>query len=140
MGAVIMESAILFVGHGSRDAEGTEEFQRLVDHFRQGEPCRIIECGFLEFATPVIGESIAACVRRGAKKIAVLPGMLMAAGHAKNDIPSEIHDARARYPGVDFHYGRHLHLHAKVIELCRLRLEEAEGQAPPRDREDTLLL
>lgn len=135
-----MESAILFVGHGSRDAEGTEEFQRLVDLFRRDEPERIVECGFLEFAKPVIGEGIAACVRRGAKTIAVLPGMLMAAGHAKNDIPSEIHEARLQYPGVAFHYGRHLHLHSKIIDLCRLRLEEAEGGAPVRDRRDTLLL
>ncbi len=85
---------------------------------------------------------------RGADTITVLPGMLMAAGHAKNDIPSEIHEARHRYPNVRFHYGRHLHLHAKVIELCRIRLEEAEGQAtasrererPEIARKDTVLL
>lgn len=140
MADLSMDSAILFVGHGSRDAEGTDEFLRLVEVFQNDEPERIVECGFLEFAKPVIGEGIAACVRRGAKKIAVLPGMLMAAGHAKNDIPSEIHEARRQYPGVAFHYGRHLHLHAKIIELCRLRLEEAERAAPPRDRSDTLLL
>lgn len=135
-----MQPAILFVGHGSRDPEGTQEFLRLVDVFRREEPARIVECGFLEFAKPVIGESIAACVERGARSIAVLPGMLLAAGHAKNDIPSEIHDARLRYPNVDFHYGRHLHLHAKIIELCRLRIEEAESRARPHDRCDTLVM
>ncbi len=135
-----MEPAICFVGHGSRDSEGTEEFDRLVDLFRREEPKRIVEYGFLEFAKPVIGDSIAACVERGARTIVVLPGMLMAAGHAKNDIPSEIHEARLRHPKVDFHYGRHLHLHAKIIELCRLRIEEAESRARPHDRGDTLLL
>jgi sirohydrochlorin cobaltochelatase len=135
-----MQPAILFVGHGSRDPEATQEFQHLVAQFRAAEPERIVECGFLEFATPVIGDGIAACVRRGAKTIAVLPGMLMAAGHAKNDIPSEIHDARQMYPNVDFHYGRHLHLHPKVLHLCQLRIEEAEKQARPFERSDTLLL
>jgi sirohydrochlorin cobaltochelatase len=135
-----MASAILFVGHGSRDPDGTEEFQRLVEHFRRDEPARIVEAGFLEFAKPVIGAAIATCVERGAKNITVLPGMLMAAGHAKNDIPSEIHDARLLYPKVDFHYGRHLHLHAKIIELSRLRIEEAESRARPHDRRDTLLM
>ena len=62
---------------------------------------------------------MARCVERGAQTITVLPGMLMAAGHAKNDIPSEIHEARRRYPDVQFHYGRHLHLHSKIIDLCR---------------------
>jgi sirohydrochlorin cobaltochelatase len=94
----------------------------------------------LEFARPVITEGLERCVARGAQTIAVLPGMLMAAGHAKNDIPSEIHEARRRYPQVHFHYGRHLHLHAKIIELCRIRLEEAEQAAKTVDRKDTLLL
>jgi len=65
----------------------------------------------------------------------------MAAGHAKkNDIPSEIHEARRRYPGVAFHYGRHLHLHANVLRLCELRIEEAEHDGRSIDRGDTLLL
>ncbi len=135
-----MKPAVLFVGHGSRDAEGTAEFLRIVDLFRARDPERIVECGFLEFARPVIGEGVARCVERGARTVAVLPGMLMAAGHAKNDIPSEIHEARRRYPEVQFHYGRHLHLHPNIIELCRQRVEEAERVAGPADRKDTLLL
>jgi sirohydrochlorin cobaltochelatase len=133
-----MKPAILFVGHGSRDPEGTREFLRLVDLFRAQEPSRIVECGFLEFARPVLGEGIDRCVQRGARTIVVLPGMLMAAGHAKNDIPSEIHEARHRYPDVEFHYGRHLHLHSKIIQLCRLRIEEAVAGAG--EWKDTLLL
>lgn len=132
--------AILLVGHGSRDMEGTEEFLQLVDKFRAHEPERIVECGFLEFARPILEDGIAACVGRGARSIAVVPGMLMAAGHAKNDIPSEIHDARRRYPAIQFNYGRHLHLHAKILELCKLRIEEAEQIAEGPKRPDTLLL
>lgn len=135
-----MKPAVLFVGHGSRDAEGTQEFLRIVDLFRARDPERVVECGFLEFARPVIHEGVARCVERGARTVAVLPGMLMAAGHAKNDIPSEIHEARRRYPAVEFHYGRHLHLHPNVIDLCRLRIEETERAAGPVDRTDTLLL
>ncbi len=133
-----MEPAICFVGHGSRDQEGTAEFLQLVDLFRGQQPARIVESGFLEFATPLIVEGIDRCVARGAKTIAVLPGMLMAAGHAKNDIPSEIHEARQRHPEIDFHYGRHLHLHANIIELCRVRLEETDHDHI--NRGDTVLL
>ena len=135
-----MEPAILIVGHGSRDGEGTDEFLRLVELFGAQDPTRIVECGFLEFAQPVIQEGVDRCVTRGAQVITVLPGMLMAAGHAKNDIPSEMHEAHQRYPQVAFHYGRHLHLHAKIIELCRLKIEAAEQEARPHDRQDTLLL
>jgi sirohydrochlorin cobaltochelatase len=135
-----MQPALLLAGHGSRDPEGTREFLRLVELLRDHDPKRVIEGGFLEFARPIITEAIDRCVARGASTIAVLPGMLMAAGHAKNDIPSEIHEAQRRYPGVRFHYGRHLHLHPKIIELCRIRLEETEGATKRMDRKDTLLL
>jgi sirohydrochlorin cobaltochelatase len=135
-----MREAILFVGHGSRDQEGTEEFKRLVAAYRERQPERIVEYGFLEFAKPILEEGIARCVERGARDITVLPGMLMAAGHAKNDIPSEIHDARRRYPDVQFRYGRHLHIHSKIIQLCEKRIAEAERAAPPHARNDTLLL
>jgi sirohydrochlorin cobaltochelatase len=135
-----MQPALFLAGHGSRDPEGTQEFLRLVDMLRARQPGRIVECGFLEFAQPVIADGIERCVERGAKAIAVLPGMLMAAGHVKNDIPSEIHEARRRFPNVDFHYGRHLHLHGRIVELCGARLEEAERGAKLVDRKDTLLL
>jgi sirohydrochlorin cobaltochelatase len=135
-----MKPAVLFVGHGSRDAEGTQEFCHLVDQFRSVDPERIVEHGFLEFARPVITDAVDRCVARGARTVAVLPGMLMAAGHAKNDIPSEIHEARHKYPDVRFHYGRHLHLHAKILQLCRLRIEQTLATARPIERKDTLLL
>jgi sirohydrochlorin cobaltochelatase len=135
-----MKPAVLFVGHGSRDPEGTQEFLNIVDLFRAHDPERVVECGFLEFARPVIGDGVRRCVERGARTVAVLPGMLMAAGHAKNDIPSEIHEARRLHPDVSFHYGRHLHLHPNIVQLCRLRIEEAERAAAPAERNDTLLL
>ena len=77
---------------------GHRSFSTSSIFFRAKEPDRVVECGFLEFARPVIAEGIERCVASGARTIAVLPGMLMAAGHAKNDIPSEIHEARRRYP------------------------------------------
>lgn len=135
-----MKPAILIAGHGSRDIEGTAEFHQLVELFAHRDPSRIVECGFLEFAKPVIQEGIDRCVERGANMVTVLPGMLMAAGHAKNDMPSEVHEARKRYPNIAFHYGRHLHLHANIIQLCTMKIAEVESSAAPMERQDTLLL
>lgn len=135
-----MKPAILIAGHGSRDVEGTAEFHRVVELFAHRDPARIVECGFLEFAKPIIQEGVDRCVERGASVVTVLPGMLMAAGHAKNDIPSEVHEARKRHPKIAFHYGRHLHLHANIVQLCTLKIAAAEASAAPIDRQDTLLL
>jgi sirohydrochlorin ferrochelatase len=134
------QSATLIVGHGSQDPEGTQEFLRLVELFHQHDPGQIVECGFLEFAQPTIQEGLDRCVERGADSLVVLPGVLMAAGHAKNDIPSEVQAARRRHPGIIIHQGRHFHLHPKILQLCTMKIEAAENQAAALERQETLLL
>jgi sirohydrochlorin ferrochelatase len=133
-------SATLIIGHGSQDPEGTQEFLRLVELFHQHDPAQIVECGFLEFAQPTIQEGLDRCVERGAGSLVVLPGVLMAAGHAKNDIPSEVQAARRRHPGIIIHQGRHFHLHPKILQLCTMKIEAAENQAAALERQETLLL
>lgn len=135
-----MKPAVVIIGHGSRDPEGNREFRQLVELFRAHDPEQIVECGFLEFSQPLIQEGIDRCVARGAHVITLLPGMLMAAGHIKRDIPQEIQEAQRRYPEVTFYYGRHLHLHPKIIELCKVRITEATQKTSTDDRKDTLLL
>jgi sirohydrochlorin ferrochelatase len=132
--------ATLIVGHGSQDPEGIREFLQLVELFQQHDSTQIVESGFLEFARPTIQEGLDRCVERGASSIVVLPGVLMAAGHAKNDIPSEVQAARRRHPGIVIHQGRHFHLHPKILQLCAMKIEAAEAEAGPLERKDTLLL
>ena len=132
--------ATLIVGHGSQDPAGIQQFLQLVALFQQHDPAQIVECGFLEFARPTIQQGLDRCVERGAQSIVVLPGVLMAAGHAKNDIPSEVQAARRRHSGIVIHQGRHFHLHPKILQLCTMKIEAAENQAAPLERKDTLLL
>jgi sirohydrochlorin cobaltochelatase len=136
----LMNPALLIAGHGSRDPEGVAEFLDLARHFRASRPEMEVEIAFLEFARPTIQEGIDRLAARGAETIVVLPGVLMAAGHAKNDMASEVRRARERYPRVDLRMGRALDVDPRLLQLCRLRYQEAlAGRAPP-DPADTLLL
>lgn len=136
--------AILFVGHGSRDVDAVEEFYQLAEHFRQRFPDRLVETGFLEFVRPIISEGVEKLVKKGAKHIYAIPGMLMAGGHAKNDIPSELNALQKEY-GVKIEYGAELGVDAKMIQAASARIEQAEEEMKQRiqgeyKREDTLLL
>ena len=81
---------IVIAGHGSRDPEGVREFERLVQLVQERARGRRVNHGFLEFARPNIDEAIRANIAAGARQIAVVPGVLLAATHAKNDLPSEV--------------------------------------------------
>jgi sirohydrochlorin ferrochelatase len=95
---------------------------------------------FLEFARPTIQEGIDRLVAQGAATVVVLPGVLLAAGHAKNDMASEVRLARQRHPHVAFHMGRALDVDARLLQLCRLRYREALAGRPEVSPEETLLL
>jgi sirohydrochlorin cobaltochelatase len=134
-----MTEALLIAGHGSRDPDGIAEFLELARHFRAHRPGLPVELAFLEFARPTIQEGVDRLVQGGADVVTVLPGVLMAAGHAKNDMASEVRLARQRYPHVTIHMGRALDVEPRLLRLCRLRYEEALA-GRPADPADTLLL
>jgi sirohydrochlorin cobaltochelatase len=64
----------------------------------------------------------------------------MAAGHAKNDMASEVRRARERYPHIDIRMGATLDVDAELLQLCRQRYQEALADRPAIDPCDTLLL
>jgi sirohydrochlorin cobaltochelatase len=135
-----MDHALLIAGHGSRDAGGVAEFLDLARALRDQRPGLPVELAFLEFARPTIQEGIDLLVERGAATVVVLPGVLMAAGHAKNDMASEVRRARQRYPHVTFHMGRALDVDARLLQLCRIRYQEALALRAEATPEETLLL
>jgi len=124
----VEKPAILICGHGSRDVDAVREFDQLAAHMKKRFPDRLCDSGFLEFAKPMIATGADNLVEQGAKNITAIPGMLMAAGHAKNDIPSEINELNAHHKdsGVHFKYGRELGVHPKMIQAAEARIKEAE--------------
>lgn len=135
------QSAIMICGHGSRDKAAVDEFNQLAVHLKARLPGNDIESGFLEFAEPVIRTGLEKLKARGAKKIVCLPGMLFAAGHVKNDLPSEINTFAAENPDIDVIFGRDLAIDPKMLQAAKARVEEAiNGAGSHVAREDTLLM
>lgn len=133
--------AIVLAGHGSRDPDGVKEFMALVELLRERAGGRRVEHGFLEFATPTIDEAVDAVIADGAKKVVMVPGVLLAATHAKNDMPSELLALQRAHPDTEFHFGAAMDLHPKLLELCRQRLIEAEARSDQTvSRADTCLV
>ena len=135
-----MRCALLIAGHGSRDPEGIAEFLDLARGFRAHRPDLLVEIAFLEFARPTIQEGIDRLVEAGVETIIVLPGVLMAAGHAKNDMASEVRLARQRHPRIDFRMGRALDVEPRLLQLARIRYQEALADRPVTAPAETLLL
>jgi len=134
-------TAIMICGHGSHDDGAVEEFNKLANHMRERLPQYNVESGFLEFATPVIRTGLKKLIERGAKKIICVPGMISAAGHVENDLPSEINNFAALHPDIEFIFGRDLAIDPQLLKTARDRIEECEATAATKvDRKETLLM
>ncbi len=132
------KTGVMVCGHGSRDTDAVREFLALAEGLRPRLPDYDLEIGFLEFARPVIREGLEALAARGNRRILAVPGMLFAAGHVKNDVPSEINEFAQAHPEIDIRLGRDLAIDAKLLQAARDRIESALDDDMPRA--ETLLM
>jgi sirohydrochlorin cobaltochelatase len=147
-----MTTPLLIAGHGTADEAGAEQFRQFVKRV-DGLLNAPVAGGFIELSDPPIGEAVDALLAGGSasaagtassagpalpggqRRIAAVPLMLVAAGHAKGDIPASLARERQRHDGLSFVYGRPLGAHPTVLTLLRERLAEISP-----DPETTVLL
>ena len=129
--------ALLVVGHGSRDSRGAREFHELVALVRERNPSIAVEGGFIELSRPPISECVNRLVETGALRIAAVPLMLLAAGHAKDDIPATLVREKMSHPTINFGYGRALGIRPELLELMDERISAAVSE---EEREETAVL
>jgi cobalt/nickel transport system ATP-binding protein len=122
---------MLVVGHGSRDADGVDEFWALASTIRDAVGDLLTGFGFIELASPTVDEAIDDLIERGATEIVSVPLVLLAAGHLKNDGPAALARARARHPEVRFSLARDLGIEPGVLEITADRIRDAAGDADP---------
>jgi len=134
-------TGVMLCGHGSRNQRAVEEFAALTDALRERLPGIPLDYGYLEFANPVIHAGLDNLRGQGVRHVLALPGMLFAAGHAKNDIPSVLKTYEAAHPGLRITYGRELGVDLKMLRAASDRIEEGLHTSPRQiPREETLLL
>jgi sirohydrochlorin cobaltochelatase len=130
---------VMVCGHGSRDLQAVEQFQGLVRRLAERLPHYPVESGFLEFARPVLREGLDRLRARGVDRVLAVPGMLFAAGHVKNDVPSVLNQYAADH-GLQIDFGRELGIDAKLLRAARDRIEACLAAAADVAREETLLM
>ncbi len=135
------KTGVMVCGHGSRDPEAVTEFQAVARGISERLPQYDVDSGFLEFARPVIRDGLDNLRERGNSRVLAVPGMLFAAGHAKNDIPSVLNTYGAEYPDLNIEYGRELGIEPKLIRAAGERVEEAlKAAGDDVSREETVLV
>jgi sirohydrochlorin cobaltochelatase len=131
---------VLICGHGSRNRQAVGEFAQLAEGLRRRLPQLPVEYGYLEFARPILRDGLESLRQQGVKRVLAVPGMLFAAGHAKNDIPSVLNTYAAE-TGLRIDYGRELGVDRSMILAAGARIQAAlDGASTAVPLSDTLLV
>ena len=110
-----MKTGMLLVGHGTRDEQGIAEFIETAGLVAEQLPDVAVEPGFLELAEPSIHRALQRLIERDVRDVTVVPLLLFAAGHAKQDIPNEVYKVAARFPHVTIRQAEPLGCHENIL-------------------------
>jgi sirohydrochlorin cobaltochelatase len=127
---MMTQEILLLIGHGSRDAEGNQEFLEMVERLREKNPLQRIDAAFVELAEPGIQMALDRYADPAPKTVWIMPVLFFAAGHSKVEIPEIVNDARRRLPHVAFHYGAPLGIHPILLDIVHERVVSVERTAP----------
>ena len=119
------KTGVMICGHGSRSQAAVDEFAVLAKKLPDYLPDWPVDYGYLEFANPVIRDGLDNLRAQGCDRILAVPGMLFAAMHAKNDIPTVLNTYAAQH-GISVGYGRELGVDSKMMH----EMANAQGWRP----------
>lgn len=133
-------TGVMLCGHGSRSQAAVDEFAAFAEKLPGYlPPDWQTEYGYLEFANPVIRVGLDKLRDAGCDRILAVPGMLFAAMHAKNDIPTVLNTYAAEH-GIEVRYGRELGVDPKMLDAAADRIraalvaaDAAQGHVPLTD-------
>lgn len=117
-----MTDAILLVGHGTRNETGQRQFVRLAERLRAAVKSTPLEVAYIELQPPSIADALVNLHAQGHKNIILSPALLFAAGHAKQDIPAAVAEAKLRCIGLEVKLAEPLGCHTSVLDLAGQRV------------------
>jgi sirohydrochlorin cobaltochelatase len=128
------ETAVLIVGHGTRELEGTYAFLELVSSV-QKQIRSYVQPAFLEIASPSVPEGASYCLSTGAKRMLVIPFFLFGGHDVKKKLPQALEKApgeaqkkaRMKYPPLAVTVSSPIGPDRRIIEILKERLSSATG-------------
>jgi sirohydrochlorin cobaltochelatase len=119
-------TAIVLLGHGSREQQANLDFELLARELSARWPSYLLIHAYVELAHPSLAEALAQAAQ-ACDRVVVLPCFLFAAGHIKNDLPLDLFRARSRFPHVEFIAGNALGVNQAMVQAAFDRLGSATG-------------
>jgi sirohydrochlorin ferrochelatase len=118
-----MTTAILLVAHGSRLDSANRDLDWLAESLATRRPADLVETAYLEIAEPDIPTAGAACVKRGASRVLLLPFFLSPGRHASLHLAEHRDLLAERFPEVSWELKPPLGRHPDLVDVIEDRID-----------------
>jgi sirohydrochlorin cobaltochelatase len=126
------ETAVLIVGHGTREFEGTYAFLELVSSV-QKQIRSYVQPAFLEIAAPSVPEGFEHCLSTGAKRLLVIPFFLFGGLDVKKKLPEVLEQTHTKNPQLAVTFSSPIGPARRIVEILKERLSSAVDSASSSD-------
>ena len=117
-----MKEGIVLLGHGSRDPEWSQPFEKIAVSVAKRLPAVAVALAYLEHG-PSLEEAVTALVAKGALSIRVVPLFLGTGGHVKDDLPKLV--AQAKRPEIQLALEKPIGEQTEVIDAIAAAISQA---------------
>lgn len=120
------ETAVVILAHGSpNEGDVVGLMGDIVRRVKAGLTSGVeVEWAALQFNHPNLGEAVENLVKRGAKRLVVMPYFLFGGRHSTRDIPNLIEDIKQAYPHIEFISTSTLGMDGLLADLVIKRIQE----------------
>jgi sirohydrochlorin cobaltochelatase len=117
-----LKEGIVLLGHGSRDPEWSQPFERIAVSVGKRLPAVAVALAYLEHG-PSLEEAVTALAAKGALSIRVVPLFLGTGGHVKEDLPKLV--AQAKRPEIQVVLDKPIGEQPEVVEAIAAAISQS---------------
>lgn len=112
---------IIILAHGSKVKKANITMLKLIKELKKDLGINIIEPSYLQLCQPDLHANVKKMVKKGCKKILVVPFFLFTGNHVGRDIPKEIAEEARIFKEVEFVYAKNIGSHpgmSNIVSDC----------------------
>jgi sirohydrochlorin ferrochelatase len=121
-----MKTALIILGHGSRDPEAIDTLVAITSMVGKQVNYERVEYASLQLSKPALPDVIEELYGAGIRRILVVPFLIATGVHVKTDIPQELAALSHKYPGLTLVLGDPLGADPRLADIVVDRVTEME--------------
>ncbi len=119
------DTGVIILGHGSKLKRANDLLYRLAQKIRSENGLDIVEPAFLQLYQPDLRKAIRKVVKRGCKRVIIVPFFLFEGNHVSRDIPKVIKEEARIHKKVELVYAKNLGQDYRISSIVMDCIREA---------------